>query len=398
VSNPGKRTDRPHLSQTQRSSLMALFILVLISLWMLSGEVVIGGSDIDKVPPIASNIQTDNQAGKAASKKQKKLFTVRARQYSARPRNEVLHIRARSEADTRVEISAETAGRVVHVNGHKGKHVKKGDVLCKLDEGSRQATLLQAKALVSQTKSDLSAAARLARRGYSAKLDVNAKQAAFDGAMASLKRARIDLDYTSIKAPFSGIIEEQSAKVGDYLTILTRGKTCAKLVKLHPLLIVGDVSERNINKLRVGQIGRAKLVTGEEVQGTIRFISPSAKVETRTFRVELQVDNRDHRMKNGVTADIFIPLKAVSGHLLSPALLTLNDEGDVGVRTVGPDNIVKFLPVQIVEQGTSGIWVSGLPKKIVIITVGHEYVIDGQKVKVAREDKPKVPALKTGAS
>jgi len=394
MSDPSNKTDRSGLSPTQRSSLMALFILALISLWMLSGKIVIGGSDTDKVPPIASN----NKPGKETRKPHKKLFTVRARRFHARPRHEVLHIRARSEAETRVEISAETAGRVVRVNGHKGKRVKKGEVLCKLDEGSRQATLLQAQALVAQTKSDLSAAAKLARRGYSARLDVNAKQAAYDGAMASLKRARIDLDYTSIKAPFSGIIEEQSAKIGDYLTILTRGKTCAKLVKLHPLLIVGDVSERNINKLRVGQKGHAELVTGEKVKGTIRFISPSANVQTRTFRVELQVDNHNYRMKNGVTADIFIPLKAVSGHLLSPALLTLNDKGDVGVRSVGANNIVKFLPVHIVEQGPKGIWVGGLPKSLIIITVGQEYVIDGQKVKVAREDKPTPAPLKTGAS
>ncbi len=202
-----------------------------------------------------------------------------------------------------------------------------------------------------------------------------------------MKKARIDLDYTSVRAPFSGIIEERSAKVGDYLTVQTVDKTCAKLVKLHPLLIVGDVSERNIAKLQVGQKGRAKLVTGESVNGTIRFMSPSAKVETRTFRVELEVDNKNHRMRNGVTADIFVPLKASIGHQISPAYLTLNDAGDVGVRSIGDGNIVRFLPVKILEQGPSGIWVTGLPKQVMIITTGNDYVIEGQKVKVVM-DKP----------
>ncbi len=393
------------------SSLLAVFILGFIAVWMLSGDIVVGGSDTDKVPPIASQ-ETPNSAQDSApvsasgaysiasgpstqadtqkTAKVKKLFTVRARLFISRPRREILHIRARSQADASVEVRAETSGRIVKVLGRKGELAKQGTVLCKLDEGARQATLAQATALLAQTKSDYFAAAKLSKRGFSAKLNVNAKKAAYNGAMASVKKARIDLEHTSIRAPFTGIIEEQSAKVGDYLSVLAAGKTCAKLVKLHPLLIVGDVSERNIAKLSVGQKGRAELVTGEKVPGQIRFISPSAKVETRTFRVELEVDNKDLKMRNGVTSDIYVPLKSTSGHQISPAYLTLNDAGEVGVRSIGKGGIVRFLPVKILEQGKVGVWVAGLPKKIVIITTGNDYVVDGQKVQVVMDKRTKL--------
>ena len=282
------------------------------------------------------------------------------------------------------------SGRIVKILGRKGALAKQGMVLCKLDEGARQATLSQATALLAQTKSDYFAARKLSKRGFSAKLNVNAKKAAYNGAMASVKKARIDLEYTSIRAPFTGIIEEQSAKVGDYLSVLTAGKTCARLVKLHPLLIVGDVSERNIAKLTVGQKGRAELVTGEKVRGRIRFISPSAKVETRTFRVELEVDNKNLKMRNGVTSDIYVPLKSTIGHQISPAYLTLNDAGEVGVRSIGKGDIVRFLPVKILEQGKAGVWVAGLPKKITIITTGNDYVVDGQKVQVVLDKRTRL--------
>ncbi|MCP4937353.1 MAG: efflux RND transporter periplasmic adaptor subunit [bacterium] len=384
------------------SSLLAVFILGFIAVWMLSGEIVVGGSDTDKVSPIAGQENNDRSQDSSigadsiasdhtisqkdqAAAKTKKLFAVRAKLFTSRPRREVLHIRARSKADVSVEVRAETSGRVIKILGHKGDLVKQGKVLCKLDEGARQATLSQATARLEQTKSDYLAAAKLSKRGFSAKLNVNAKKAAYNGAMASLKKARIDLDYTSIRAPFTGIIEERSAKVGDFLSVLMAGKTCAKLVKLHPLLIVGDVSERNITKLTVGQNGRAELVTGEKVHGRIRFISPSAKVETRTFRVELEVDNKNLKMKNGVTSDIYVPLKTTIGHQISPAYLTLNDNGEVGVRSIGEGDIVKFLPVKILEQGKTGLWVSGLPKKIVIITTGNDYVVEGQKVQVVMD-------------
>lgn len=358
---------------TINPSVTALFILAVISAWMLSGEIVVGGSDTDKVLPIA---QADS---KKTSNATKKLFAVRARLFTSRPRKEILHIRARSEADIRVEIRAETSGRVEKIKGKKGQLVKRGTVLCQLDIGAREATLLQAQAFVAQTESDYLASVKLARRGFSAKLNVNTKKAAFNGAKAAVKKARIDLDNTRIKAPFTGLIEERPAKVGDYLPV---GTPCAKLVKLHPLLVVGEVSERNVNKLTVGQKGRATLVTGETVHGRVRFISPSAKVATRTFRIELEVDNKNQHIRNGVTADIFIPLKATVGHLISPAYLTLSDAGEVGVRSVGKDKIVRFRPVKILDQGKYGVWITGLPKKVVIITVGHDYVIDGQKVDV----------------
>jgi multidrug efflux system membrane fusion protein len=376
-------------SSLARSSFTALFILVLIAAWMASGEIVIGGSDTDKVPPIAVQNSDSQKAGPqnadSPQAAKKKLFTVRARLFTSRPRNEVLHIRARSEADIRVEVRAETSGRVETINGVKGRLIKQGSVLCKLDEGARRASLLQAQAQVIQTQSDYIAAAKLAKRGFSAKLNVNVKRAAYDGAMAAVKKARIDLDNTSIKAPFTGIIERRPVKVGDFLSI---GTPCADLVKLHPLLIVGDVSERIVNKLSVGQNGRAELVTGETVPGKIRFISPSAKVTTRTFRIELEVDNKQRRMRNGVTADIYIPLEATTGHQISPAFLTLNDEGKIGVRSVVKGNMVRFYPVKILEQGASGMWITGLPQKVVIITVGQEYVIDGQKVDVKMEKTP----------
>ncbi len=370
-----RKSGQPSRFPVWNSTLTALLVLGLIALWMASGEVVIGGSDTDKVPPIAATSDADGDT--SAQKRQKKLFTVKAQLFTSQPRKEVLHIRARTEADKSVQVRSETSGRVEAITGKKGSLVKQGTVLCKLNEGARQASLLQAQALVAQTGSDYFAAEKLARRGVSAKLNVKSKKAAYDSALASLERAQIELDHTAVKAPFTGLIEDRPARIGDYLPI---GSPCASLVKLDPLLIVGEVSERNINQLRVGQKGTAKLVTGEEVSGKIRFISPSAKVETRTFRIELEVDNKDLAMRNGVTADIYIPLKAGAGHRISPALLTLSDEGDIGVRTVDEQGLVHFRPVRILEQGKQGVWVTGLPEKVVIITTGQDYVKAGQKV------------------
>jgi len=362
------------------STFAALLFCALVAAWMYSGKVVIGGSDHDKLPPISEQTAADGagEHGQQAAR----LFRVETRVFHAVRRRRLLKLRARTEADANVEIRAETAGRVVRIGGNKGRLAKKDEILCQLDMGTRKATLTGARAQLRQTRADYQAAKKLAHRGYSADLSVSAKLAAYEKAAAARERAELDLANTSIKAPFAGVVETQPAKVGDYLTV---GAICARLVKLHPLLVIGDVSERDIGQLKLGQKGEARLVTGETVRGHIRFISPTAATATRTFRIELAVSNKNRAIRDGVTADISLSLPAVRGHFLSPGILTLNDAGEVGVRTVDKDSVVRFRAVEILDQTRKGVWVTGLPKETRIITVGQDFVIDGQKVEAVTQ-------------
>ena len=77
-----------------------------------------------------------------------------------------------------------------------------------------------------------------------------------------------------------------------------------------------------------------------------------------------------------------VPVAVELAHLISPASLVLNDEGLVGVRIVDDESMVKFMLVQIVSESTEGVWVTGLPEQVNLITVGHEGVFGGQVVKV----------------
>ena len=76
---------------------------------------------------------------------------------------------------------------------------------------------------------------------------------------------------------------------------------------------------------------------------------------------------------------MFVPLREVLAHLIPSYLISLNDEGELGVKIL-KDREVKFSNIQIVEDTIEGLWVTGLPKKATVITVGQEYVINGQVV------------------
>ena len=103
--------------------------------------------------------------------------------------------------------------------------------------------------------------------------------------------------------------------------------------------------------------------------------------------MEIEVPNKNNLLRAGLTAEIFIEVSEQQAHFLSPAVLTLSDSGLLGVRVVNNLNIVKFMKVDIVEDTQEGVWVTGLPNEVNIITVGQEFVNDEQIVRTKISDK-----------
>ncbi|MDP5359401.1 MAG: efflux RND transporter periplasmic adaptor subunit, partial [Paracoccaceae bacterium] len=147
-----------------------------------------------------------------------------------------------------------------------------------------------------------------------------------------------------------------------------------------PLTVVIQVPQQALSRIKTGQTAEVQFITGEERSGTVGFIGSNADQQTRTFRVEVTVDNPDSTMPAGLSARIAIPTGQARGHFISPAILSLGTNGDLGIKTVEPDNTVAFAPVQIVRAQTDGVWVTGLRETASIITVGQGFVNAGDVV------------------
>nr|WP_240969601.1 efflux RND transporter periplasmic adaptor subunit [Sneathiella limimaris] len=296
---------------------------------------------------------------------------------SAQSRSEPVVVRGVTEAIRIVELKAETPGRVTEIMVERGQRVKEGDLLVKFALKDRMAQLAEAEALVRQRQIEYDAAKSLNKKGFSAKTTLAGTKALLDSALAQAESVRISLEDLKIRAPFDGIIEERHAEIGDYIK---DGNLVATIVDENPVLIVGQVSELDVNKIHVGDNGTAKLITGEIVNGQVRFIGKTADAATRTFRVELLVDNPNLSIRSGVTAETVFETDKVMAHFITPAILTLNDEGVLGVRSVDDQDIVHFHPVNVLADTASGAWVTGLPDQLRLIKVGQEFVKDGEKV------------------
>jgi multidrug efflux system membrane fusion protein len=189
----------------------------------------------------------------------------------------------------------------------------------------------------------------------------------------------VELNRTEVKAPFKGYIE-RIVKPGNYLT---RGQACAVIIELDPITFIAEVPETEIKRVLLNQKVFITLVTGETIESNLSFVSKSASPSTRTFRVEAKISNANGKIRDGITGTMVIRTNKILANKISPSILLLSDKGNLGVRSVEEGNIVKFLPIKIIEDTNDGLWVTGIANQTNLITVGQGFVENGEIVKTA---------------
>ena len=350
----------------RRPWLIAVAIGLAVILWMASGAI-----GRDRAP-------TPAEAGSG----DEPLTQVQVRMLKAQPVMRYLTLYGRTEPARDVELKAETTGRVVAIGAERGEPVEAGEALVTFDARDRQARLAEARALLRQRELEYDGRKKLKAQGYVAETQLAEAAANLERARAELRRAELDLSYMTIRAPFAGAILERSVEVGDYLT---PGDPVAQFVDTRNLVVAADISEKDIGRVSGHQEAEAALVTGQTVRGRLRYVAPVADQSTRTFKVELALDNADGALASGVTAELRIPVGNVLAHKVSPAVLTLDDDGTLGVKVVNELGAVEFYPADVAVSSPDGVWLAGLPATANVITVGQGFVRAGEQVAAVPE-------------
>lgn len=361
----------------------------------------------------------ENEAAEGAELSPKVL--VVALRSVAQPVENAVLLRGQTEAAREVEVRSEVTGLIISDPLRKGTYVEKGQLLCEVEIGTRAsvladaegnleranaavpealARLAEANARLAEAEINNTAAKRLSEGGFasdtrvasatasresalagvqSAKAAVSAAESGIKSAQARVVAAQRDIERLRITAPFAGMLETDTAELG---TLMQPGALCTTVVLLDPIKLVGFVPETDVERIKVGAMAGARLASGVDAVGSVSFLSRTADIATRTFRVEVIVPNADLAIRDGQTVEIVVSSAGSDAHLLPASALTLNDQGDLGVRVVEEQNVVKFLDVTILRDTVEGIWVLGLPTEVSVITSGQEYVVDGVTVDV----------------
>jgi multidrug efflux system membrane fusion protein len=351
-----------NLFKRHQSLIYALSIFLLLSGWLLSGF-----------------LSSDDQApvAQTATPVRSMIQKVRVRVPEVKRVIQEIVLNGRTEPARAVTLRAEVEGRVIALSATHGAAVRKGDVIVQLDKRDRQARLAEAHSLLNQRKLEYAGSKKLQKKNLQSEIQLARVGAQLATSRAQVERIELEIRNTSVIAPFDGILDRLPVEVGSYLKA---GDEIGRLLEQDPVIFVGYVSQQERHRLVLGDTGIAYLVTGSVVEGELRYIASEADPITRTFRVELQIPNPDRSLVSGITAEIRIPVRFVSAFQLSPAMLSLSSDDVLGVKIVNAQDRVEFLPVQVVKSSSEGLWISGLPKEIRIITVGHGFVRAGDKV------------------
>lgn len=346
-----------------------VFGLALI--WLLSG--VLAADETSIQPSIA---QLNEAAAQQANSRT--AVTVRARRSTATEKSRVLALNGKTEVKHVAIVKSETTGQVIMRNVEDGATVRKGDPICTVEVNDREVRVTAANDAVTLARLEHEGALRLRENDYQRESEVVAAKANLSAMQHAMALAEQELANTVVRAPIAGFVERVHATVGEFFV---PGSPCATILDLDPIYAVVHIPEQFVDQITLGSEVSATLATGRVVTGEVSFIGKQAANSSRTFRVEVAIPNAQYEIRSGVTAEVGLPLKTHLAHQVSSALLVLGDDGSLGIHTA-TNSIVEFHAVSIVTEDSDGVWVSGLPEAVVIITVGQDLVSPGQRVNV----------------
>ena len=342
-----------------RSIWIAAAILVALVAWMGSGFILPSEPDSGEPEPLApqpASVMVRNSTAELVTL----TFTAEGQ--------------AQPDRDT--ALRAEASGNVVELLARKGDTVQAGAAIARLSADRAEAELARAKEDLARAQRDFENAQRLLDRGVGTADRLSEARAALAAAEAQMTSANQGLEDLNIVAPFAGRIETLTLDDGEFIA---SGEEVGRIVDNHPLTVTLQVPQQALNRIKNGQTATVHFITGETRTGTVNFVSTAASTATRTFLAEIEVANEDGSIPAGVSAEIEIPTGEARAHFIEPSIVSLNPDGQLGVKTV-EDGVVHFYPIDIVKAELQGVWAKGLPESARIITIGQGFVRQGEKV------------------
>ena len=341
--------------------LLAALVLLALVLWLVLGDLQRFQSDA----PDAGDATTPSLT-------RVEYQTLEATRYP--PQRTV---QGQLEALREVELRSRYSGRVTARPVAQGSAVEAGTVLLELSRDALEAQLERAENQLELARSELAGASGLRQRNLISQPELLRLQSNVSVAAAELAELRQSLAETRPQAPFDGVLDRLYVELGDVVQI---GDSYARLVDDRRLKATGWVAQRDVFDLRPGLDTRLRLLDGSSLAGELTHVASRADDASRAFYIEAEFDNPERRRLAGASATLTIALPEREVHALSPALLELDNEGQLRVKHLDSEDRVVSSPVELVAGQASVAYVAGLPDRVRLITLGGGFVAPGDTV------------------
>ena len=348
--------------------LLALVVFVAAVLWVLTGHFAAVGSETPE--PGA----TEAEAVVETPKRTVAVVRAEVTDYAR-----LIRISGVTEADKLAILAARSNGVVQELTAEAGDTIERGAVVMLLEGEDVRAAVKTAQDQLAQAAEQLAVGETLSAKGSLPETQLTARRAAKSAAEGALSQAQAAADRLSLVAPFAGTVDAVNVEEGEWVQ---QGTPIATLIALDPIIVKAEVAERDVAHVAVGAKALVRLVSGVELEGTVKHLARKASDKTRTFALEVDLPNPDGAIPSGMTAELRLTAATQPALTVPRSVLTLNEAGQVGLRVVTEGDIAAFLPVELIDDTEAGFVVTGVPQGARVIVAGQDLVRDGDAVAV----------------
>lgn len=302
------------------------------------------------------------------------------------------------EPKKRSLIASEIEGLVDEYSAKKGKYVKIGEVLAKFQTRNLEIDLEEVKAAKREAKArydlanaNLNRFQELYEKGIASLQELQDAESEREAQLArtvqldsQIQSNKYDISRSVIKAPFNGFITSEHSEVGEWIT---EGGPVAEIIDISSIKIKADIPERHISKINLGDEVEVRIDSLPllELSGKVSSITPQANRETRTFPVEVEIENSDFKLKSGMVSRIsFLIGEEIASKFVPKDAIV--DRNNTSLLFVVTDGVVNPVPVTTGLAYKNLIEVKGpIEKGQLVVTRGNERLRPEQPVKIVEK-------------
>lgn len=368
----------------------AILVFIASAAWVLTGDFSFVGSATGQNSEEPAPVEQTEPAPTDEDAAARSLQSVAVAVIPSIDHTRTVRVSGVTQADKRTDITARAGGIISELPVEQGDRVEAGETIARIAPEGRDAAVRSAEAALEQARAEFTAREQLVENGTLPRLQLEQQRSALRLAESQYEAAVAELERLEITAPFGGVVDAVTVEQGG---AVNQGTPVANLISLDPIIGVGEVNESDLRTIEVGGDAQLRLVTGDTIAGTIRYISRDAQPSTRTFTVEVEAANPDLAVPAGMTAEVILRGEPVVATPVPRSIVTLNDAGELGVRAVDADDQVVFYPIDLVDDSTDALLLGGIPRGARVIVVGQNLVSDGQRVEPVEAESEVIERL-----
>lgn len=293
--------------------------------------------------------------------------------------SESIELVGETEPLREANLSAEMPGRIIRLDVAEGQEVTAGQTVLRLDTSTQSASIGQIEAQLRQVEADIERNERLLERGIGTAATVEQLQTQRDVLNENISQIRTGVRQGTTSSPITGLVVDTMAEEGEYAS---PGQPLARIIDISSLIVRVGLPEREITYVSEGMPITVRIeATGEVLEGRLTRIAAEANRNSRTFPLEITIDNGNRRLRAGMRASVLIPKRQITSAVVVPRDAILQginapeayvyDGSGVEVRelTLGPG------------RGGFVVVESGLNAGEAMVVRGHRGLVPGESVR-----------------